>query len=138
LHSITCNTLLGDLIRAIREEKIVVLIGQNGSVIDWLEMILAYRLKLMKENGNVLGGYKLWSVSLNHLRSLYGRKRRLHPAFVLNHLKEEAAKVGAILLISGLETLTQRNAVDRRIKEELSHPDGACILGFYLYTAQTS
>jgi len=139
LHSITCNNLLLNLIRAMRDEKIVVLIGQNGSVTDQLEMILAYRLKLMGENADasraeILAGYKLWHVSLNHLRSLYGRKRRLHPALVLNHLKEEAAKVSAILLITGLETLTQRNAVDRKIKEELSHPDGACILGLYFYS----
>jgi hypothetical protein len=141
LHSITCNTLLWELPRAMRDEKIVVLIGQNGSVADQLEMMLAYRLKLMGEQidasrAEMLAGYKLWRVSLNHLRSLYGRKRRLHPALVLNHLKEQAAKVSAILLIRGLETLTQRNAVDRKIKEELSHPDGACILGLYLYYDQ--
>lgn len=147
LHSITANSILINLARAIKEERLLILLGQNGSVTNWIDIVLAYRLRKSAlqashhvsheeaehDNHTALSGYALWKISLNNLRTLYSRKRHLHPALVLDYLKQEAVKESAILFISGLETLSRRSAVDRKIIEQLARPNGASILGFYLY-----
>ncbi|QBD78652.1 hypothetical protein EPA93_22740 [Ktedonosporobacter rubrisoli] len=138
LYSVTLNTLLGHLERQM-QDKIIIIIGQNGSVINVLDLLLAYHLELTTRQQEVnvslerLKGYKLWRISLNHLRDLYNRKRYLYPARVLDYLKNESIKAHAVLLIIGLETCTKRNAQDRKLKEQLARPQGANIIGCYFY-----
>jgi hypothetical protein len=144
LHSNTFDTLLRGLEKILREndDALIIFCGQNGSVLDVLEDVLAYRLGLVhlpegahspSTPSEMLSGYRLWKISLNTLRDLYSRNHRFHPAVALKYVKQEAVKEKAILLLTGLETLSRRSPVDRKIKEQLSHPSGACIMGCYTY-----
>lgn len=145
----TFDTLLQTLDTVVSEKnkKIVMLCGQNGSVfdLDKLESILAYRLALVQQTersflkfprASRLSGYQLWHLSLHTLRNVSSDNPRFHPVVALRHLKQEATKTRAILLLSELETFSMKSSVDRRLKEQLANPDSACIVGCYRYYDQ--
>lgn len=145
LHRSTFDYLLRTLTRMLGERgrRILMLCGRDGSVFDQerLKKILAYRLtsEVPAEQGEeqtqpvLLSGYQLWQLSLHTLRAMYTANPRLHPVRALEHLKQAARERRAVLLLTGLETMSDRNSLDRGIKERLTDQENTCVVGCYTY-----
>ena len=141
MHSVTGNSLIGALVqtRTIQSDCIVLFAGANGSEIDVIKYLLAYWIGLAESsipgNPNIpdqLSGYQLWEVSMNRFRDL-SRRRRLSLDALLEYIKGEAVRHKAILLLTDFENVRRDSDVGRRIREQLSYPDGACIICCHRY-----
>jgi hypothetical protein len=145
IHRSTFDYLLRTLTHMLGESgrKILMLCGRDGSVFDQekLEKILAYRLtsgvpaeqSAGQAQPVLLRGYQLWQLSLHTLRAMYTANPRFHPVRALDHLKQAAREQRAILLLTGLETMSARSSVDQIIKEQLTDQENTCVVGCYKY-----
>jgi len=140
-HRSTFDNLLRTLTHMLDESgrRILMLCGRDGSVFDQekLRKILAYRLTTgapaEQTQPVLLSGYQFWQLSLHTLRAMYTANPRFHPVRALEHLKQAAREQRAVLLLTGLETMSARSSVDRGIKEQLTDQENTCVIGCYTY-----
>lgn len=141
MHTVTRGHLIDELedIVGMQRNRVVLFAGPNGSVVSVLKYMLAYWIGQSEASippdpnvPEVLRGYKLWEVSIEHFRN-FSRRRRIALDRLLEYLKEEAVHRRAILLLTGFENIRRESSVWARIRDVLSFSDGACIICSHVY-----